>query len=431
MTTRTDTEGELAISGGPPCVEDPSSHPHLFHWPIVTAEDEQAVLDVIRDGASPSGCDISMQFEKEFAEWMGVRHALSYPNGTMAIYVALWAAGIGRSDEVIIPSMTYWASAMPVFSLGATPVFADIDPDTLCIDPEDIEQHISPHTKAILPVHWGGYPADMDAIVTIAEKHDLTVIEDVSHAQGTLYKGRRVGTFGRVNALSMMSGKSFAVGEGGMLLTDDQSIYERAIAFAHYSRHDQLDDPALKAHAGVPLGGIKGRMNQTCAAMGRGQLKHYPARIKEIQAAMNRFWDLLEGTPGIRAHRPPADSGSTMGGWYAARGLYRADELGGLSCTAFCEAVRAEGVGDCWPGANSPLHRHPALNDVDIYGDGKPTRIANSDRDLRQPAGSLPVSENIFKIAFGIPWFKHDEPELIAQYATAYRKVALQADKLI
>lgn len=420
---------DLAINGGPVCLE--SFDKKLFHWPIVTEEDEQAVVEVLRAG-SMSGRDIAMKFEKEFAAWNGTKHAVSYPNGTTALMVAFWAVGVGRGDEVIVPSMTYWASAMPVMSLGATPVFADIDPVTLCIDPGDIERHITPRTKAIVPVHYAGHPADMDAIMAIANKHNLKVVEDVSHAQGTLYKGRMVGTFGDASAMSMMGGKSFAIGEGGMLVTDSDEYHERAVAFGNYARHSEtLTIEELKVGAGIPFGSIKGRLNQTCAAMGRVQLKHYPARIAEIQAALNRFWDLLEDVPGIKAHRPDADSGSTMGGWYAAKGLYRADELGGLPIGKYCEAVQAELNGySVKPGANFPLHLHPVFNDIDIYNDGKPTRIAFTDRDVRQPAGSLPVAESIDEISLSIPWFKHDDAEVIERFAAAYRKVALQADKL-
>jgi len=144
---------------------------------------------------------------------------------------------------------------------------------------------------------------------------------------------------------------------------------------------------------------------------------------------MNRFWDLLEGVPGLRAHRPAKGTGSTMGGWYAARGLYVADELGGLPIAKFCEAVTAEGV-SCAAGSNHPMHVHPLFNEVDIYGDGKPTRLANSDRDIRQPAESLPNAMKVATTTYSIPWFKHDRPEQVERYAAAFRKVALQAAKL-
>jgi len=171
------------------------------------------------------------------------------------------------------------------------------------------------------------------------------------------------------------------------------------------------------------MGAYKYRMHQLSSALGRVQLKYYDERCREIRKAMNYFWDLLEGVPGLKAHRPPKDSGSNMGGWYAAHGLYRPEELEGLSVTRFCEAVRAEG-GIATPGCNKPLHLHPLLNDVDIYGHGKPTRIAHSDRDVRQRKGSLPVSEKIDSLTYAIPWFKKYYPEIIEEHAKAFRKVA-------
>ena len=152
-----------------------------------------------------------------------------------------------------------------------------------------------------------------------------------------------------------------------------------------------------------------------------------------IQEAMNYFWDRLEGTPGIRPHRPAAGSGSTMGGWYAARGLYVPEELGGLPVSRFCQAVNAELEGGGFrvsPGANILLHLHPVLNEADVYGDGKPTRIAFADRDLRQPEGSLPVTESLPGRCYSIPWFKHHRPGIIDQFAEAFRKAAENADQL-
>jgi len=431
------TRSALALRGGTPAVTGP--HEDLFHWPIVTAEDEEAVLAVLRAGTM-SGTEITKQFEKEFAAWLGVRHGLGCCNGTAGLLAAMWACGVGAGDEIVCPSMTYWASAAPALTLGAAVHFADIDPVTLCLDPRDLERRIGPRTKAIVAVHYAGHPCEMDAILAIARKHGVKVIEDVSHAHGSLYRGRLCGTFGDIAAMSMMAGKSFAIGEAGMIATDDRLLYERCVAFGHYERTGapsrfnpadaQVTDEALRRYAGLPLGGVKHRMNQLCSAMGRVQLRHYPDRIAEIQRAMNRFWDLLEGVPGLKAHRPPKDSGTTMGGWYSSRGLYRAEELGGLPCAQFCEAVRAEGVPFAHPGANAPLHLHPVFHTADFFGQGRPTMVAFGQRDVRQGPGSLPVAERIGEIAFGVPWFKHDRPDEIAAYAAAYRKVAEHADEL-
>ena len=420
----------LAIFGGPQVVNlDPMD---TFTWPIVTQEDEEAVLSVLRKGTM-SEIDVTMAFEQDFAEWQGTNYTLGFNNGTSALLAALFSAGVGVGGEVICPSLTYWASAIPAYSLGATVIFADIDPDTLCIDPREIEHRITDQTQAIMVVHYVGHPADMDAIMEIANQHNIPVIEDVSHAQGGLYKGRKLGTFGKVNAMSLMSGKSLPIGEGGMLVTDDEEMYERAIAFGHYRRfNESIKSPDLRKYRNLPMGGIKGRMNQLCSAMGRVQLRHYDERAAEIRKAINYFWDLLEGVPGIRAHRVPKDSDSNMAGWYSARGHYRAIELSGLSVTRYAEAVSAEGS-ICQPGLNLPLHLHPLFTNCDVYGHGRPTRIANSKRDIRQHPLSLPKSKVIGNLAYLIPQFKRYNPEVIEQHAAAYRKVsdnyeALKAD---
>ncbi len=308
------TTETLALYGGPKAVQtDPGD---IFEWPIVTEEDEQAILDVLHRRAM-SGTDVTKQFEEEFAAWQGTEYALGFSTGTAAIQAAMFGCGVGVGDEIICQSLTYWASCLQVYSLGGTVVFAEVDPDTLCIDPGDIEHRITDRTKAIVVVHYLGHPADMDPIMEIARAHDLKVIEDVSHAQGGLYKGRMLGTIGDVGAMSLMSGKSLAVGEAGILVTDDLEIYERGIALGHYGRFGaDIQTESLRPHVS--------------SAMGRVQLKHYDERCVEIRRAMNYFWDLLEDVPGIKAHRPSADSGSTMAGWYAARGLYRPEEIGGL-----------------------------------------------------------------------------------------------------
>ena len=417
----------LAINGGSRALQtDPSD---IFTWPIITREDEEAVLAVLRRGAM-SGTDVTREFEKDLAEWFGMEHVLCHNTGTAAIKNAMFACGVGVGDEIICQSMTYWGSAIQVFSLGGTVVYAEMDPNSLTLDPADVERRITARTKAIVVVHYCGYPTDMDSIMEIAEKHGVKVIEDVSHAQGGLYKGKLLGTIGHVGAMSIMSGKSLACGEGGILLTNDRGIYERAAAFGHYERGGELELPEVSKFAGLPLGGCKYRMHQLSSAVGRVQLKYYKERIEEIQKGMNYFWDLLEGVPGLRALRPPKDSGSTMGGWYAARGLYAPAELDALPVARFCEAVRAEGVSTS-PGANLLMHLHPLLNEADVYGHGRPTRIANADRDLRQPEGSLPVTESLPERCYTIPWFKHYRPQIIEEHATAFRKVAEHVNELL
>ncbi len=421
---------ELAILGGKKAVtSDPGD---MFTWPIITKEDEEAVLNVLHRRAM-SGTDITMQFEKEFAKWQGTEYALGFSSGTASLQAAMYAVGIRRGDEIICPSVTYWASCMQVFSLGGTVVFADIDPDSLCIDPKDIEHRIGPKTKAIMVVHYLSHPADMDAIMAIAKKHNLKVIEDVSHAQGGTYKGKKLGTFGDVAAMSLMTGKSFAIGEAGMLVTNSREIYEHALVLGHYERFNagEIESEDLKPYCGLPMGGFKYRMHQMSSAVGLVQLKHYDERCVEIRKAMNYFWDLLEGVPGIRAHRTNEAEGTTMAGWYCAHAHYVPEELGGLSITRFVEALEAEGVDGIYAGANNALNTHAVFKTADIYGDGKPTRIAFADRDVRELDSDLPNSEALGAHTFAIPWFKHYRPEIIEQYANAFKKVALNYKELL
>ena len=429
MTGTESDRSDLAINGGPRGVQ--SDLGNLFKWPIITQEDEEAVLGVLRGGAAISRWDISAKFEEEFSQWQGCEFAITFPNGTSAILAGLFGLKIGVGDEVICPSITYWASALPCFSLGATPVFADIDSQTLCLNPEDFESRITDNTKAVVVVHYSGYPAEMDAIIEIAERREISVLEDVSHVQGGIYKGSRTGSFGRVSAASLMSGKSLVAGEGGVAWTDDQEVYDRMVAWGHYTRFTpEIKTEYLRKYAGLPMGGIKGRLNQMSSALGRVQLRHYDERCEVLRRSINHFWDLLEDVPGVKPHRVERDSGSNMAGWYSPKGHYCPEELGGLSITGFSNAVSAEGF-EIRPGCNLPLHLHPIFSEADIYGHGAPTRNAHSKREIRQPRGSLPKSEAVSARVFGFERFTQYRPELIQEYAGAIRKVSRNHGELL
>jgi perosamine synthetase len=421
MAKGADTKNMLALLGGEKFVK--TERPDLFAWPIVTEQHEKAVLDVLR-GRKMSGIEITKEFEKKYAESLGRKYALAYNNGTAAILGAMYGLGVGVGDEVICPSITYWASVAQAYSLGATSVFADIDPETLCIDPDDIEHRITPRTKGIVVVHYAGTPAEMDAIMKIAVKHNLKILEDASHAHGALYKGNQVGTFGDAAAFSLMTGKALAIGEGGILFTDDRTVYERALLLGHYIRHDEITLDELKPFTGLPCGGAKHRISQLSSAFGLVQLELYPKQMAEIDKAMNYFCDLLENTAGIKPIRPAKGINTTKGGWYYPHFKYIAGELSGLSLTRFSQAICAEGS-ICNPGCNKPLHLHPLFTTMDVYGHGRPTRIAFLDETakIEQYVEMLPVAEGITRRVFEVPWFKHYEPDAIEQHAGAYKKV--------
>lgn len=393
----------------------------LFDWPIITKEDEDAVLDVLRDRAM-SGTSITDQFQKEFAEWIGCKYGMAFTNGTMSLEAAMFAVGLKEGDELICPSKTYWASCIQAYRFGATVVFADIEADTLCLDPEDFERKITPRTKAVMVVHYLSMPAKIDKICEIAKKHNIKVIEDVSHAQGGLYKGKKLGTFGDVAAMSLMSGKSFATGEMGIMVTDDREMLERAMVYCHYERNTlgNLTTEYLKPYVGMPLGAMKGRVNQMCSAMGLVQLKHYDERCAEIRKAMNYFFDLIKDIKCIQPVVANEAEGSNNAGYYCTHAIYHPEHCGGLSLVGFCRALVNEGF-PTYPGGNSALHTHEYFIERNAIAHNYPSKVfltADAQQALQQ---SLPVTENTR--IFQLPWFKKFMPEYIELYANAVRKV--------
>ncbi len=421
---------QLALLGGRKTLE--KADEALFHWPIVNDAMIAVQTKVLTDG-NMSGTDISRRFEDEFAAWQGRKYALSHNNGTNALNAAMYGIGLGPGDEIICTSVTYWASCTGALALGAAVVFCDIDPDTLQMDPASFEARITPRTKAVMVVHYMAHPAPMDEIMAIAKRHGLRVIEDVSHAQGGHYKGRMLGTFGDVAAMSLMSCKSFAIGEGGMLVTDDAEIYRRAVRFGHYDRiADVYSDEEMKATKNVPFGGLKNRMHQVSAAIGLEQLKKHDDEIAEIDRAMKYFWKGVSDVKGLTVIYPK-DDGSDKAGWYASRFLYDRDAFGGVTNVTFCAALNAEVGGGFSFGCNMPLHLSSVFFDEDIYGHGKPTARAfmPEDVDLRAESGSLPNADRVNGRVMGEPWFKHCDPARIDPYIEAVHKVAAHAEELL
>ena len=408
---------KLALLGGEPVFTEKAPQ-ELFKWPITTQEDIDAATEVIVNNKY-SGTDITTKFEEEFAQWQGRKYALAFTNGTMSLAAAMFAVGLSEGDEIICPTKTYWASIAQAAYFGAKAVFCNIK-DTFEMDPADLERRITPRTKAIMVVHYMAYPCDMDAIMEIANRHNLYVIEDVSHAHGSLYKGKKVGNFGHIAAMSMMSQKLFAAGELGILVTDDRKLYERAIAYGHYERNNDnfiQEAEELKPYFHMPLGGVKGRVNQLCAALARVQLKYFDERCAEINRAMNYLYDGLEGLPGIKPRRVDGSDGSTMGGFYAPKLIYKPEELEGLSSARFAEAVLAEfnGSSPCSSKSNFCLHGHQYFSTFDpLHSSAVKTNADPADE-------TLVPSEHMYCVS--VPWFKHFDRKWIDRYICAYEKV--------
>ncbi|WP_080055517.1 DegT/DnrJ/EryC1/StrS family aminotransferase [Spirosoma aerolatum] len=199
-----------------------------FPWPIYDEQDVQAVADIVRSGqwGNPDCAGAVAEFEQQFAAYCGTKYAISCVNGSVSLRLALMACGVRPGDEVIVPPYTFIATASVVLEANCVPVFVDIHPDTYNLDPAAIEAAITERTKAIIPVHFAGLPCDMDAILDIARQHKLRVIEDAAHGHGAEYKGRKLGSIGDAGSFSFQSSKNLTSGEGGMVITNDDALYE-------------------------------------------------------------------------------------------------------------------------------------------------------------------------------------------------------------
>lgn len=231
--------------------------------PLVGEEEAAAAREVLLSGNYVSG-PIVKDFEAEFAEYIGVKHAVALSSGTAALFIALEAAGVGKGDEVIVPPMTFFATVSSVLYVGAKPVFADISIDDLNILPEDVESKITSKTKAIIPVHLFGMPARMAELRAIADKHNLFLLEDCAQAHGSAIDGKKVGGLGDAGAFSFFATKHMTTGEGGMITTNDEGIAQQARTLRSHGMEGRDDHVVL---------GYNNRMTEIEAAIGRVQLK--------------------------------------------------------------------------------------------------------------------------------------------------------------
>ncbi len=258
----------------------------------IDQDDIQAVVDVLKSDFLTTGPKIA-EFEQTVADYVGAKYAVAISNGTSALHAACFAAGIEPGDEVITTPLTFAASANCVLYCGGTPVFADVDPKTYNIDPEDIQRKITGRTKAIIAVHLAGQPCDMDAIHSIAREHGLIVIEDGAHALGSVYKGKKVGSMSDMTTFSFHPVKPITTGEGGMIVTDNEDFYKKMILFRSHgiTRDDSMmtrnDGPWFYQQFNL---GYNYRITDIQCALGCSQMKkldRFLARRKEIVARYN------------------------------------------------------------------------------------------------------------------------------------------------
>lgn len=254
--------------------------------PSITHREIEYVMDAVKSGwVSSLGKYIEI-FEQNFAKYVGTKYALTVCNGTTALHLALVSLGIKKGDEVIVPDLTFVATANAVVYTGAKPIFADIDPQTWCIDPEDVRIKITPKTKAIIPVHLYGHPADIDTINEIAKENALYVIEDAAEAHGAEYKGKKVGSIGTCGIFSFYGNKIITTGEGGMLTTNDEKLYKRAKFLKDHAM-------SIEKRYWHPEVGYNYRMTNIQAALGLAQLERIEDLIKQKKGVFELYKDCL------------------------------------------------------------------------------------------------------------------------------------------
>lgn len=268
--------------------------------PWITEHEIRYVTDAVTHAWYANHAVYHQRFEKAFAEYLGLKHAMALPSCTSAIHLALMALGVGPGDEVIVPDVTWIASAAPVSYVGATPVFADIDPVTWCLSAETLEACITPRTKAIIPVDLYGSVPDWDSLLAVADRHGIPVIEDSAEAVGSSYKGKPAGSFGRAGVFSFHGSKTLTTGEGGLLATNDSALFQRAQVLRDHGRPpgDRLFHNTEVAH--------KYKMSSLQAALGLAQLERLDKLVSRKREIFGWYRDRLAGVAGLTLNAEPA-----------------------------------------------------------------------------------------------------------------------------
>jgi len=384
---------QLAINGGPPVHPGEPIPLGTVCW---DEREQSAVQRVFESGLFCSVYEEATEvkaLEKEFAQCVGARHAVAFSSGTTAQHAALVALGVGPGDEVIVPPLTFISTAHTVLIAGAVPVFADVCRDTLIIDPQDIQKKITPRTKAIVPVHWLGHPADMEAIMEIAAERDLLVIEDCAHGPGITLHGRQVGSFGQIACWSLHQSKMItAAGEGGLATTNDDVLATRLRQVCDHGKDKAEKAPSeFIAPYRVTALGNNYRLSEMHAAFARAQLSKLEDLKEHRREAYVTLQDRLREIPGLelQVRRPGAELS------YYSFPVIFARQSFSVPAEQISAAMYAEGVATHPLGIDELCHIHPLFAEAE----GRATAPAFQFRgDAPLPAygwGTLPVAEKI------------------------------------
>lgn len=322
-------DAHLALLGGPAAM---SRQPPA--WPYFDESDRKALLDVLDSRVWGGYHETVTELEHRFAAYHGTKHGIAVANGTLSLEIALSAAGIRAGDEVIVPPITFVASATAIARIGAVPVFVDVDSDTINLNPLLAEAAITERTRAIVLVHFAGCPADLDSFTALCKQHNLILIEDCAHAHGAQWKGHRVGSFGHFGSFSFQGSKNMTAGEGGILITNDPDLAEKARSIANQGRRT---GGAWYEHVNL---GTNARMTGFQAALLLNQLKRLP---QQVTTRMVRAMDLRTGLAeaGLLLPTPArVDSRITVHGFH----LFSTRYVGGVPRDRFVAALQAEGL---------------------------------------------------------------------------------------
>lgn len=389
----------LAVLGGEPVRTE-----MFARWPQYDEREEEGLLEVLRSGVWGGYSPKVAEFERAFADFHSARHGVSAANGTVTLEAALAAAGIGPGDEVIVPPISFIATASAVLRAGAIPVFADIDESTYNLDPASARAVVSERTRAVIPVHFAGQAADLDAILEIAERHDLVVIEDCAHAHGATWRNRRVGSFGAFGSFSFQASKNMTAGEGGILTTNDDRLADEARSVSNQGRRR---GGAWYEHVRL---GTNHRLTGFQAAVLLAQLERLPAQLERRAANARALGRMLEPFDFIAT--PYVDERATCHSYYLYPLRIKRERIAGVSKEKFVRALQAEGI-PCAAGYPWPLYRNPVFD-------------AHAHRRAECPAAER-MCEEVF-------WFSHEimlaEEEDLGDVARALEKIGEQIESL-
>ena len=346
---------QLAITGGSKIFTTPA---HVPPWPPVYPETAEKLKDIYLSHRWSFYGKEEVEFNKAFADYTGAKYCAMMANGTVTLELALRAFDIGPGDEVIVPAHTWLATGEAVVYTGAVPVVVDIEPDTLCMDPDKFEQAITPRTKAVIPVHLFGSMADMDRIMDIARKHNLRVIEDCAHSHGGEWRGKHTGTIGDIGSFSFQQSKIMASGEGGACLTNDEVLAEKLGRLSHIGY--QFGAKQGQKGTPPPVGLIchNYRVTDFQAAILSSQLAHLKEDTLLRQKNAEYLRKRLNAIPGIRVQA--AGKHATLQSYYMFAIMVDSEHLQpGITRQSVLDALHAEGVTGVDLGWGQPMYRQP------------------------------------------------------------------------